>query len=281
MGHQFNRLIILLMISSLTGCEKTDISGLFIASESVNLRFKQSIEWNALHPYSEISVPSEDYFILCMGDSHAGGTNNLNTFLNTAKTTNAAAVVMAGDLTTGKTSDYDVFQEYIPSQDSLPSFLMVGNHDLFYNSWNQFYSRFGSSTYIFTINTPAAKDLFICLDTGSGTLGNKQLDWLKEILQTSRNDYRYCVVFTHINFFRNRHTESTNPLVEELHVLMALFTMNQVDMVITGHDHKKYADKFGNTAYITMDALEDGLDYSGYFQLNVTDGNLDYTFINF
>jgi hypothetical protein len=281
MGHQFNRLIILLMISALTGCEETDITGFFISSESVNMRFKQSTEWNASHPDREIIVPSENYFILTMGDSHVGGTNNLNTFLNTAKNTNAAAIVAVGDLTTGNASDYDRFQEIMPSQDSLSSFLMVGNHDLWFNGWKQFYSRFGSSTYIFTIKTPAAKDLFICLDTGSGTLGNKQLDWLKEILQTSRKEYRYCTVFTHNNLFRNRHTGSTNPFVEELHVLMELFTIHQVDMVITAHDHIKYADKFGNTTYITMDALEDGLDYSGYFKLNMIDGKIDYEFINF
>jgi predicted phosphodiesterase len=281
MGHQFKRLIIILLISALNGCEESVLTGLIVPTESVNFRFEQSMEWNALHPYREIIVPSENYFILCMSDSHVGGTNNLNTFLDIAKTTNATAVVMIGDLTARNEYDYDVFQEYIPNRDSLPSFLIVGNHDLWFDSWNQFYSRFGSSTYIFSIKTPAAKDLFICLDTGSGTLGNKQLNWLKQILKTSRNEYRHCFVFTHINLFRNRHTLTTNLLVEELQVLMDLFTIYQVDMVITGHDHMKYEDKFGNTTYITLDALKDGLDYSGYFKLNMIDGNIDYEFINF
>src|SRR4030042_4643933 len=120
MGHQFNRLIILLMISALTGCEETDITGFFISSESVNMRFKQSQKWNNAHPYREIIISSENYFILSMGDSHVGSTNNLNTFLNIAETTNAAAIVAVGDLTTGNAGDYDVFQELMPSKDSLP-----------------------------------------------------------------------------------------------------------------------------------------------------------------
>ncbi len=281
MGHQFNRLIILFMISVLTGCEKLDLTGFVISDESVNQRFNQSTEWNASHPYREIIVPSENYFILTMGDSHVGGTNNLNAFLDIAKNTNPAAIVAVGDLTTGNESDYERFQETISGYDSLPTFLIAGNHDLYFNGWNQFYSRFGSSTYLFTIQTPSAKDLFICLDSGSGTLGKKQLDWLKEILQTSRNEYRYCVLFSHNNLFRDRHTISTNPPVEELHVLMELFTIHNVDMIITAHDHIKYEEKFGSTTYITMDALEDGLDYSGYFQLNITDGNMDWEFINF
>ena len=281
MGHQFSRLTIILLISTLTGCEKSDLAGLIIPDESVNKRFDQSAEWNASHPYREIFVPSENYFILSMGDSHIGSTRNLNTFLEIAQTTNASAVVAVGDLTTGNSSDYDVFQETMPDQDSVPAFLIIGNHDLWFNGWDQFYSRFGSSTYIFTISTHAAKDLFICLDTGSGTLGNKQLDWLKRIFKTSRNEYRYCFVFTHNNLFRNRHTLSTNPPVEELKVLIDLFTIHHVDIVITAHDHIKYEEKFGNTTYITMDALEDGLDNSGYFKLNVNNGNFDYEFINF
>ena len=34
---------------------------------------------------------------------------------------------------------------------------MAGNHDLFYDGWKEFYSRFGSSTYLFTVKTPDAR----------------------------------------------------------------------------------------------------------------------------
>ena len=283
MGHQLKTRIVLLLIFSITfsACEKADFMGMFISKESVNQRFDQSMEWNALHPFREIVVLSDDYSILSMSDSHVGGTVNLETFLNIAKTTNVSALIMVGDLTTGHAKDYAEFQQHVPDQDSLPSFLIVGNHDLYFDGWTEFHSRFGSSTYFFTISTPAATDLFICLDTGGGTLGTKQLDWLKEILQTVRPNYRRCIVFTHNNLFRFRHTFSTNPLVEELHVLIELFTKHHVDMVITGHDHKQYVKLFGNTTHIVMDALMDGLSYSGYFQLDVQSGNLEYKFLNF
>ena len=282
MGHKLNTLIALFVaiIFSFTACEEADIGGMFISGESANQRFEQSMEWNAQHPSCEIVVPSDDYLIFSMSDSHVGGTNNLDIFFSNAKTTKASAVVMVGDLTTGHEKDYAVFQQHIPSTDSLSTFLIAGNHDLYFNGWNQFYSRFGSSTYIFTIKTPAAKDLFICLDTGGGTLGSKQLDWLKDILQTKRTDYRRCILFTHNNLFRFRRTASTNPLVEELHVLMELFTKNQVDMVVTGHDHVQNASSFGNTTHIVMDALKDGSSHSGYFQLNVKNGNIEYKFVN-
>ncbi len=219
MGHQLKTRIVLLLtfLIAFSACEKADFMGMFISNESVNQRFEQSINWNTLHPFREIVVLSDNYSILSMSDSHVGGTANLDTFLNIAKTTNVSALIMVGDLTTGHAKDYAEFQQHIPNQDSLPSFLIVGNHDLYFDGWPEFYSRFGSSTYFFTISTPSATDLFICLDTGGGTLGTKQLDWLKDVLQTMRPNYRRCIVFTHNNLFRFRRTFSTNPLVEELH----------------------------------------------------------------
>ncbi len=238
------------------------------------------MDWNNTHSYREISVLSDDYLILSAGDSHVGGTKNLDSFFNIAKSNNVAAVVMAGDLTTGHENDYTVFEQHLPSQYSLPVFLIAGNHDLFFNGWREFYSRFGSSSYLFTIKTPNATDLIICLETGSGTLGNRQLDWLIKILETQRAGYRHCMVFTHNNFFRSRHTESTNPPVEELQVLLELFAKHHVDMVITGHDHKKDTEVFGNTTYIIMDALKDGESNAGYFQIRVKNGGIGYKFEN-
>lgn len=250
-------------------------------AETANQRFIQSMDWNNAHSYREIIVQEDDYMILSMGDSHIGGTNNLDRFFTIAKTKNVTAVVMAGDLTTGQEKDYKVFEEHLPSQDSLASFSVAGNHDLFSNGWNEYYSRFGSSSYHFTIKTPNATDLFICLETGGGTLGTRQLEWLTNLLHTSRKGYRNCFVFTHNNILRPRHTDSTNPLVEETGALLTIFAEYQVDMVITGHDHKQDATVFGITTYIIMDALKDGQSNAGYFKLDVKDGNIDYEFENF
>lgn len=52
------------------------------------------------------------------------------------------------------------------------------------------------------VNTSEASDLFICLDSGSGTLGEKQLAWLREILEKKRANSQNCFVVTHNNFFR-------------------------------------------------------------------------------
>jgi predicted phosphodiesterase len=257
----------------LSACSKTDDSG-----ETANQRFIESMDWNQTHLFREIIVSNDEYSILSMSDSHVGSTKNLDRFLNIAEKQNATAVVMAGDLTTGKAEDYSVFEKHLPPGDSLAYFCLLGNHDLHYNGWKNFYAGFGSASYLFTVQTPVATDLFICLDTSGGTLGDMQLDWLRNILQTMRSEYRHCMVFTHNNFFRSRHTDSTNPLEEELTTLVDLFTKYRVDMVITGHDHLQNKTVFGITTYIIMDAIKDGQSNAGYFRIKLKNGNIEYAF---
>jgi predicted phosphodiesterase len=275
MEHQLiKRFSLIIMISiSFASCSKHDDS-----AGTANQRFIQSMDWNEMHSFREIVVPSDDYSILSIADIHVGGTKNLDNFFKIAKEKKASAVVMTGDLTTGKSDDYKIFEQHLPADDSFPIFLVAGNHDLHYDGWEEFYHRFGSSSYLFSIKTPAAKDLFICIETGGGTLGDKQLQWLNKTLQTYRPVYRRCIVFTHNNFFRSRHTDSTNPLVEELSALLELFTKQRVDMVVTGHDHKQDAELFGVTTYIVIDALKDGLSNAGYFQIRVINGIIGYNF---
>lgn len=272
---------LILMVFALIGfsaCGKLDVGNMFVSDTTANERFLQSESWNAIHPFKEIIVTADDYTIFTMSDSHVGETKNFDDFLNLAKIEDVAAVAMAGDLTTGNADDYEVFQQHLALADSLNIFPIAGNHDLYFNGWEQFYSRFGSSSYLFKVKTPVATDLFICLESGSGTLGSKQLDWLKNTLENERASYRRCIVITHDNFFRFRHTTSTNPMVEELAVLTDLFTRYNVDMVIMGHDHEQDAETFGNTSYIVMDALVDDNPNAGFLRVHIKDGIIEYKF---
>lgn len=268
--------VLLLLLSACS--DNVDIKDMFISPSSVNDRYKQSMAWNAEHPYKTIAVATEDYLIMNMSDSHVGATKNTHSFFDAAKKMNATAVVINGDFCTGHVADYNTFHSILPPSDSLPSFLTIGNHELYFDGWNEFYSRYGSSMYYFTVKTPTTKDLYICLDSGSGTLGSKQLAWLENLLTIERNNYRNCIIFTHVNLFRIRRTSSTNPNTEELAVLLDLFAINQVNMVITGHDHVAYVEKLGNTTHITTNALKDGEANAGFFNLIIGYNTINYTF---
>jgi 3',5'-cyclic AMP phosphodiesterase CpdA len=117
------------------------------------------------------------------------------------------------------------------------------------------------------------------LDSGSGTLGSEQLQWFKNLLENQRQIYRHCILYTHNNLFRFRRTFSTNPKIEEIQVLLDLFTRHQVDMVVGGHDHFRDETVFGNTTYIIMDAFLDRSNHASYFHLQQKNGKLQYEFV--
>jgi predicted phosphodiesterase len=267
-------IVLLLFLGSFAvACNDEDPPG------SANQRFYQSMEWNDMHQFQQIAVPTDDYSILSVADIHAGGTANLDNFIGKAKHMAPAAVVIAGDLTLmGAAEDFVEFEKHIPLKDSLNCLFVAGNHDLYLDGWPEFFNRFGSSTYYFSVITPVASDLFICIETGGFSLGNKQLDWLKRILENNRLAYRRCIIFTHVNFFRTRRTTSTNPFPEEVKALLALFFKNNVDMVVAGHDHEHSLELFGNTTYMIMDALEDDFHDAGYLKLKITNGEVIYSF---
>jgi len=282
MGHKIFKSVILILFVTLlfSACEKMEIRGFIVSYETADQRFEQSIEWNNNNDLQEVTTDRDDYVLYAIGDSHIGGTDNLDAFFEQAKNEDPAVAVMVGDLTDGHEANYIAFGEHLPDKASLLTFPIAGNHDIYFGGWKHYYSMFGSSTYTFIINTPAASDLFICLDSGGGTLGSWQLDWLSNLLEKTRNDYRYCIIFTHNNLFRLRPTISTNPIVEEIHVLLDLFVSYNVDMVVTAHDHKKNTDMLGNTTHIIMDALSDECDHAGYMKLNIKPEAIEYEFVN-
>lgn len=238
--------------------------------------------WNSTNYYKEIIVSTDHYSMLFMGDSHVGNTLNLSTLLRTARNTNAVAVAMAGDLIEGNPEDFTKLSQCLQEHDSVMCLLTVGNHDLFYNTgWDEYFKRFGASAYIFTVKTPTGNDLYISLDSGSGTLGTAQLKWLEHTLQTQRLNSRRCIIFTHLNFFRFGPSLISNPPAEELTRLIELFTRYSVDMVISGHEHKRYSQVFGLTTYLVMEPLKDGVNNAGYLKLNVDNGDLKYSYERF
>ena len=275
------KIVLFLLVTMFSGCTSTlDFNGFFLPTDLIDSRFVQSDQWNQTHPFKNLVVTSENYQLLVAADSHIGMVGNFNKFLSEASKPENTAFVMVGDNVTGHKEDYLVLKNLLPDFNQVHYFLMAGNHDLYFNGWKSFYADFGSSTYYFTVQTPTESDLYICLDSGSGTLGSKQLDWLKNVLSSKRANYRNCVVFSHVNFFRNRHTGSTNPLVDELYVLMDLFERYQVNMVISGHDHVRSINNFGFTTYITLDGLLDSNPNATYLKFKVNAEKVGYEYID-
>jgi predicted phosphodiesterase len=244
-------------------------------------RFEESRTRSVKKSSDEITVQSDDYSVIFMADTHVGTTHNIDSVFRIAEATNVSAVCIAGDLTQGEINDFPVFEQSVPYRDEIPTFLTPGNHDLWSDEgWKTYFELFGPSSYYFTVRTPVAADIFISIDSGTGTLGSKQLEWLEDILQNQRSACRRCIIFTHNDFLRVRHSEISNPPVEELSVLIDLFTRYNVDMLVAGHDHVPSEELFGITDYVIAGAISDEDEHPDYMLLRVENGNPVNEFVN-
>ena len=272
---------------ALTSCTKRDLMGVFMSfDESPNERFAQSMTYNDYHGYDVITGMPNTYRVYAMSDVHLdGSTHNLDKYVADylADTTAAPFTLCLGDLINGK-NGFGKFCEHVkPVTDAgRKIYYTVGNHDLYFGQWDEYYMRFGASTYWFEVQTVGGfKDLFIALESGSGTLGLDQRDWLENLLKSKHNQgYRYIIVFTHTHFFRTNNVNGTTSSfsMEETYDLADLFDRYNVSFVLQGHSHHKDYRVFKNVGYMRLGALKESSDEACYVKLKI--GNyIDYQFI--
>ena len=158
---------------------------------------------------------------------------------------------------------------------SRPCFLVIGNHDVYYDCVQYFKQYFHTSTYTVTVNADGVNDLFIFLDSGNGTHGKRQLEWLEEQL-SHRSEYRHCFVVSHNWLFRTSYNYTTTPAAnlpqDEQYAFMDLMSRSNVDMVIMGHFHAREQRQFGGVQYVMTDNLNEKSVTPSYLVVNVEDG---------
>ena len=272
----------------MTSCGKNiDYKGLFFTfNESPDERFGQSMEYNGQHGYDHYTGIPDDYEVYVMSDIHVDfSTVNLDRYVNDylADTVAPPFSLCLGDLINA-TGHFDYFAEHVkPVTDAGRTIhYVVGNHDLYFNQWPEYRSRFHTSTYWFDVQTVSGyKDLYIGLDSGNGTLGVDQKDWLESLLKEKKNQgYRHIIVFTHTHFFKKDtsqgHTSNFN--MEETYDLLDLFDRYDVSLVVQGHSHYRDFTVFKDVEYLRVDALEDHYPNAFYTILKIGN-NINYEFV--
>ena len=279
---------LLIAVFFLSSCGKNiDYLGIFMTfNESPDERFAQSMEYNGEHGYDVVSGVPDNYKVYAMSDIHVDfSTNNLDRFVSDylADTVAAPFTLCLGDLINA-TGHFDLFEEHVkPVADAGKKiYYCAGNHDLYFDQWKEFFQRFGSSTYWFEVHTAGGfKDLYIALESGSGTLGVDQRDWLEKVLKAKKNQgFRHIIAFTHTHFFKKDmsqgHTSNFN--LEETYDLMDLFDRYDLAMVLQGHSHSRDLTIFKEVVYLRIDALEDHYPDAYYTVLEIGN-NINYEFI--
>ena len=240
-----------------------DLLGMFSPNgEVVDVRYDQSMAYNATQGEIHLNMGSDDYMMYVCTDSHITRKShkNLDYFIDTYNAETAPKIaVHLGDLIDA--------QKNFPCADSVLSlandhlFITPGNHDIYFKQWPIYRSYFNTSIYWFDTNNGSKKlDLFICLDTADGTLGTKQMKWLRELLeQKSQEGYRRIIVYTHTHFWKldDSQGHTSNFALEETYELAALLAQYNVAYVWSGHQHARQSVLFRGVNYLVLDATKD------------------------
>lgn len=288
-----NRLILCLAVA-LTSCAhgNLDMAGMFSGSSPrSNERFATSNAYNEHHGYPVVMV-DDDYRVYVCTDSHVDTSiYNLGVWTRAYKSDpQCPFAIHLGDLINAD-KHYPLFDSaihlvpdgYVEGKDTL--FICPGNHDLYYGQWTQFVEYYRTGSYMFeTVSRTSGDtlDLYICLDSADGTIGRKQMAWLKDVLAKSKSKhYRHRIVYTHTHVFKQDASQghTSNYSIEETYELLDLMTRYGVEIVMMGHDHCREVTSYGGCTYIIVDSVQDAQRDPYYMILSVGE-RLTYEFVN-
>ena len=304
-------IVVSCLLVVLSSCENDSMAPFASKYPSVDERFVLSMLYNRdIGGFDTLQAKSEEYKIYVCTDTHLNVphinlrdaelrgddplklVSNLATFIQLDRAdTLCPAAVCLGDLVESDIT-YDVFRyplEKIPlnpnKHDTM--YCTIGNHDVFYRQYYAYrYHIAKSSTYCFVVKTPSGKkDLYICLDTATGSLGRKQTEWLKGILAQANDQswssdyYRHIIVYTHVNIFRRDNTSAdiSTTAIEETNELLYLFRKYNVKQFWAGHDHSREEFMQGGVKYIIVDSMEETNNEAAFMILHVSE-ELNNTF---
>ena len=270
-------------IMAAAGCNQVDLKGLIMPTgDGVEKRFEQSSRLNE-DMHAGVVEAQENYMFYVCTDPHINKTHkNLSIFNDALRNDNEASFgVILGDCIDIKDNicTYLNAVRYDPDSHSYDYkiYHILGNHDLFFNGWVDFRENVGPSVYWFEVEFPGGKDLYVTLDTATGTLGRKQTAWFKSFLVDNRAKYRHCIVMTHTNFFYtdNSQTSSGNMPLEESFSFIELLGKHDVSLVLQGHDHYREDLNYDNVRYVVIGTIRDESESPEYLKIKVSPGKLE------
>jgi predicted phosphodiesterase len=237
-------------------CSSNDLSGFFISSD-VDTRFKES-----LGVPGPKSLPATDtaFTFVAVSDVHMqqGTSPHLSSLLTLVRSSHDAFLLLCGDnVQNGSECDFEALRDSL-GHIAVPAYLTLGNHDIFSGGWEYYKSIFGSGMYAVS----NGRVLLVSLDSGNGTLGKLQRDWLEGVL--SHANEPLIIVCTHFNLVSPGITEIDQfPDPGEIAYLMHLFETRGVTLVLMGHSHIRDDRTISGVRYVTLANL--GSDDGGYY----------------
>ncbi|MBO6027035.1 MAG: metallophosphoesterase [Bacteroidales bacterium] len=286
MKNTYKTLVYSLLFAALittVSCNRLDILGMAVNRSDTEVRVSDWLAWNDSHDAIVIDSVPDTYTFYSCSDIHINDDNSRFTKFITIERNDPQAIfsIIAGDLANESgekpyilADSAMAFNPAIHAEND-PCFPIIGNHDVYFDCVEHYKNHFHTSTYAVTVKTNGGKqDLYLFLDSGNGTHGKLQLEWLEEQL-ANRLKYRYCFVISHNWLFRTTYNYTTTPAAnlpeDEQYAFMNLMSENQVNMVVMGHFHYRDVKTFDGVKYVMTDNLNEGTDAPSYLAVTCGD----------
>ena len=275
-------LFTLLITLTIAGC-KFGLQEAFYRSNGVNERSSElSTITLPSNVTSTISTQSGKYNFMILTDVHYGAGYDIpeTQILNWIDSFNATTQSMQrkplfclvlGDM--AETGDREEFAAFNSFQDKIeakgiPVYCIVGNHDLLNSGWKYWKTSCNPGTSFYKFSTSALS--FYFTDTGSGTMGTKQLSALENAFKSDNNRK---LVFTHYALYGGG---AGLPLFcigndKERGRIIDLCARNNVKYTFEGHYHPGGEYDFGNFKELVATSLKQGKWY--LVSIDETTGN--------
>lgn len=196
-------------------------------------------------------------------------------------------LVVLGDVVETGFDDYfreceifiDRLKRYLDTP-SLPVYVVLGNHDLYYNGlerWGKlnFSSNKGATFFRFettgTVDGKIYPRSWYFLDTASGVVGTSQMAALSDAMKADKNPK---IVFTHYPVYIDKGFSTPFKLSDprERAQMLTLFDKNKVDMIFSGHWHEGGFFNYGRFSELCCESFVENSDkYSNWFVLSLSE----------
>ena len=234
-------------------------------SDSVRRRAISLKEMDDSATQNMLSSLGSKYDVLLISDLHYGksGASQHESELLDWLDTLSASKKPAFCINLGDTADHgrsDEYNSYLDFQNQLCSRLkspvvynIVGNHDLFNSGWSEWEEKMYPHTSFFHFETGNVSWYF--LDSGSGTLGDRQM---KELADALKRDSKAKIVSLHYPMYADKINMLSYFALQDEHesdLLFSLFAKNNVKLVLDGHTHRYFNNDFGKFTEFNLSSL--------------------------
>ena len=230
---------------------------------------------------SAVSIAdTNNYSFAVVGDTHIANADvgRFERILDGATAGGDSFLILLGDIVDkGDRVDFEALKTAISNKGwDGRVFYVIGNHDIFYDGWDNYKELLAPSFYSLEI----ANAKFIAMDSADGALVKRQEAWVKSEVEQSSNKFTFLMSH-YLPIIPGQITYLRLSDQEQAERLMKIAENNNVTAWLGAHYHSFISDKVGDVQYVVAGGgggrLMGPVKKNFYVQIQISGDTVTYT----